>query len=132
MKRTFFISLLLVSIFLISNEGLATLSSNCQDYACSTTGYHYGEVFFNDTDCVELCYNDFEVDINSPFFSGRLYPVTGSKYLLGTTYDPTYLWSGCSVEKRGRSVIVKVSYIQDDDGNVIVHNCTPCDRCCTP
>jgi hypothetical protein len=133
MKRTFFISLLLVNIFLIGSAGvaLADFCSVYQEYKCSVTGYHEGEIDFTDTDCLELCYDDgFQVDIYSPYFYGYLYPATGSKNLLGTCYDYEYDWTGCSVEKRGRSIIVKVSYIQEGDGYVVIHKCTPCNNCC--
>ena len=121
-----------LGIFFMGTDGIA-LTSNiaCQDYECSVTGYQDGEVDFIDTDCLELCFDDgFEVDIYSPFFYGYLYPATGSKNLLGTCYDYTYSWTGCSVERRGRSITVKLSYIQEDDGYVVIHKCTPCDGCC--
>jgi hypothetical protein len=132
MKKVFVVSLLLVSIFLIGSSGKALARClDYQEYECSVTGYQDGEVDFIDTDCLELCFDDgFEVDIYSPFFYGYLYPATGSKNLLGTCYDYTYSWTGCSVERRGRSITVKLSYIQEDDGYVVIHKCTPCDGCC--
>jgi hypothetical protein len=134
MKKVFVVLLILVSIFLIGNAGKALARClDYQDYECTVTGYQYGEVDFTDTDCVELCYDDgFEVYINTPFFYGYLYPATGSKNLLGTCYDYEYDWTGCSVESRGRSIIVKLSYIQEDDGYVVIYKCTPCDGCCIP
>jgi hypothetical protein len=134
MKKAFVISLLLVSIFLIGSAGVAWAPPppcmDYQEYQCSVIGTQYGEVDFVDTDCVALCYDGFEADIYSPFFYGYLYPATGSKNLLGTAYDYSYGWTGCSVERNGRSITVKVSYIQEDDGYVVIHTCTPCDNCC--
>ena len=134
MKKIFLVSLLLAGIFLIGSS--ATAMAQCmdyQDYQCSVVGTQYGELDFFDTDCVSLCYDDgFEVDIISPFFYGYLYPVAGSKNLLGTAYDYSFGWTGCSVEGKGRSITVKVSYIQDDDGYVVTHTCTPCNNCCRP
>jgi hypothetical protein len=121
-----------LGIFFMGTDGIAQINNvACQDYECSVTGTQYGEAAFTSNDCVGLCYDDgFEVDIYSPFFYGYLYPVTGSKYLLGTAYDYKFGWTGCYVERNGRSIIVKVSYIEDDDGYVVIHKCTPCDGCC--
>src|SRR4030042_3070681 len=131
MKKVFLVSLLLLGVFLISSSGVALAQCmDWQEYQCSVIGTQYGEVDFIDTDCLALCFDDvFEVDIYSPFFYGYLYPATGSKNLLGTAYDYEFGWTGCSVERRGRSIISKVSYIPEDDGYVVIHKCTPCDGC---
>ena len=132
MKKVFFVSLLLVSIFLIGNaEFAAAQCSDYQDYQCTGTVTQYGEIVEIFNDCVELCYfDDGVVGIYKEFGSGYLYPVTGSKNLLGTYYDYTYYWTGCSVEFKGKSIISKFAYIEDDSGYVVTDKCKPCNDCC--
>jgi hypothetical protein len=137
MKKVFFVSLLLVSIFLIGNAELASAGccTNYQDYYC--TGITSEDGYIDDTweDCAELCYDDgFEVYINDfagwDEYYGYLYPAPDNKHLLGTFYDYTYGWGGLSVEFKGRSMIVNFTWIQNDDGYVAKAKCTPCNDCC--
>ena len=136
MKKVFVVSLLLVSAFLICSSGKALARClDYQEYECSVTGYQDGEVDFIDTDCLELCFDDgFEVDINSSEggFTCYLYPATGSKYLLGTADTIGSGWGGCSVERRGRSIKIKLTLIQQGIGQEVILNCKPCDGCCGP
>jgi hypothetical protein len=135
MKKVFVVSLLLVSIFLIDSSGEAFLTDGCQEYQCSTIEGQHGEVYYYGEACVELC-PDYPAypNVLSGFLSGDwidcyLYPATGLKYLLGTA-DTNYGWGGCSVEKRGRSMTAKITYIQEGEGYVDIIKCTPCDDCC--
>ena len=132
MKKVLFISLLLIAVFLIGSAGVASaLCSNFQDYTCKATEYHDGKLVSRWVNCVELCYdNPFYVSIESPCFEGTLYPALDYDNLLGTA-DACGL-SGCSVERNGRSIGVKLSYIEEDEGFVDVYNCTPCNDCCRP
>jgi hypothetical protein len=113
-----------VSAFIIGNSGKAW--APCLDYRsyeCTHTAYHYGEVYDLGPTCVGLCYDDgFEVDVYGGWFSCYLYPIN-SKNLLGTA-NTNYEWAGCSVEKRGRSLTARLSYIQEGDGYVDVFKCT--------
>jgi hypothetical protein len=123
-------------IFLMGSDGIAQINNivcnNLQDYTCTGSEYLEGETFDSGTTCVKLCYdNGFEVNIFSSLeLYGFLYPATGSKNLLGTALT-TMGWAGCSVEKRGRSIIVNLTFIQDDSGAVVILKCTPCDGCCS-
>ena len=137
MKKVVLVSLLLAGIFLIGSSGTAMAQCiDYQDYACDYIGSSYGGGLVIGTDCVTLCYDDgFEVGIDNyggyDELYGFLYPATDNKNLLGTCYD--YLsstWAGCSVEFKGRSIIFKISWIQDGYGWVGVEHCTPCNGCC--
>lgn len=139
MKKVVFISLLLVSAFIIASSGVAwappPLCTNYQDYECTTIGMQYGEFMGSESTCVKLC-TDYPSDapydyLYGDWFTCYLYPATGSKYLLGTAYTAAG-WGGCSVERRGRSITAKVTLIQQDTGQVVILNCKPCDNCCGP
>ena len=131
MKKVVFVSLLLASIFLIGSSGVA-LAGGCQDYKCSGVEMQYGEVSNIYTTEVELCLSKFDADLYGYWFDCELYPVAGAgsstKNLLGTG-DTEYEWAGCSVERRGRSIAVILTYIQEDEGYVDKFNCTLCDDC---
>ena len=137
MKKILLVSLLLAGIFLIGSSGVALAQCiDYQDYYCNWIGKQYGEIYGIDTDCVTLCYDDgFEVGIDNfggfGEFYGYLYPAKDNKHLLGTCYDFLgYGWTGCSVETKGSSRLVNLSYIQDGNGYVLQWNCTPCNNCC--
>jgi len=125
MKKVFIVSLLLVSIFLISNAEVA--SAQCMDYhsyECTIAQTQYGEITNTFNTCVGLCYDDgFEV-VAYGWFTAYLYPATDNRHLLGTANSANG-WAGCSVEFKGRSLIGKLSYIQDDGGYVDIFKCTP-------
>ena len=76
MKKVLFISLLLVSAFLICSSGAALAQcTHYQDYACTLYESEYGQTYDFSDSCVELCYDDgFEVIISSFWFTGYLYP----------------------------------------------------------
>jgi hypothetical protein len=136
MKKGFLISLLLVCAFLIGNTGkaLADFCSVYQEYECTYIDMQYGYVYGTGPDCIELCYdNGFEVNAYSlmyDWFSGYLYPTPGSKNLLGTADIVDEGWAGCSVEKRGRSMIMRFTYIQYGGGYVTIERCKACNDCC--
>jgi hypothetical protein len=125
-------------IFLMGADGIAVTSNiACQDYECTTTETQYGEVNNHAGACMELCPNyPAYPNVLSGLLFGYwiecyLYPATGSKNLLGTA-NTAYGWAGCSVERRGRSLTGKLSYIQEDEGYVDIIKCLPCNGCCTP
>ena len=126
MRRVILVSLLLVSLFLIGNAEMAL--AQCMDYRsyeCTHTEKQYGEITYMGTECVGLCYDDeFQVDVYGSCFECYLYPATDLKYLLGTA-DTCAGWSGCSVEFKGRSIIVNVTNVQDDNGYEHLYKCTP-------
>jgi hypothetical protein len=132
MKKVFVVSLLLVSIFLIGNAGVAVAQCNdYEQYSCTGILTQYGEIVASDNDsCIFLCLDNFEIDLYYDYFQCYLYPAPDSKHLLGTAYDPAFGWAGCSVDRRGRTITTKVTYIQDDDGYEGIVNCTPCNDCC--
>jgi hypothetical protein len=106
-----------------------------EQYSCTYTTMIEGEVVKSGEGCVDyLCIDDFEVDINSSEggFTCYLYPATGSKYLLGTADTIGSGWGGCSVERRGRSIKIKLTLIQQGIGQEVILNCKPCDGCCGP
>jgi hypothetical protein len=123
-------------IFFTGNDGIA-LTSNMisQDYQCTYTAYQYGEVDEIGTNCVRLSPSylslSYPTYLDDGWFNCILYPATGSKNLLGTA-STAYGWAGCSVERRGRSLTVKLSYIKEDEGYVDIIKCLPCNGCCTP
>ena len=131
MKKVFLVCLLLVGIFLIGSSGKALAA--CMDYRsyeCTHTETQYGKITYMGTECVGLCYDDgFEVDVYGNCFVCYLYPATDSKYLLGTA-NTCAGWSGCSVEFKGRSIIVKATNVQDDDGYEHLYKCTPTNVVC--
>jgi hypothetical protein len=121
-------------IFLMGADGIAQINnivcSNYQDYQCTGSAYENGETVENGTTCVKLCYdNEFEVNIAGEGVYGFLYPATGSKNLLGTAFT-SMGWAGCSVDRRGRTIIVNFTLIQSGSGAVLTLKCTPCDGCC--
>ena len=137
MKKVLFISLLLVSAFLICSSGLALAQcSNYQDYTCTIMGREYGQFYEMFPDCLELCYDDgFEVYFNDfagvDCIEGDLYPAPDNKHLLGTVYDYCdWGWGGCSFEFKGKTIIAQFSWIQDDNGWGDKATCTPCNGCC--
>ena len=136
MKKVVLVSLLLAGIFLIGSSGTAMAQCiDYQDYACDWIETQYGEMFDHDTDCVTLCYDDgFEVGIDDfggyDVFYGYLYPATDNKNLLGTFYGYYLGWGGCSVETKGRSIIITNTSIQDHNGWAVKFDCTPCNGCC--
>jgi len=132
MKKVFVVSLLLVSIFLIGNAGVASAQcTNYQDYECNYTVYQYGQISAIGFDCIELCFDDgFEVYATDyDWFEGWLYPATGSKNLLGAAYTGEG-WAGFSMDFKGRSMTYRFSFIQGDAGYTETAKCKPCDDCC--
>jgi hypothetical protein len=135
MKKVFFISLLLVSAFIIGSSGVAwappPLCTNYQDYECNYTYYVEGKTNYIDTDCLKICYDkNFEVDVYGDCFTCYLYPATGSKNLLGIG-DTCGGMAGCSVEFKGRSIITKVTFVEySPPGLENISRCTPCNDCC--
>jgi hypothetical protein len=137
MKKTFFVSLLLISAFIVGSSGVAWAPPSCldyQDYECSYTIYCDGETSGGGSSwCIRLCFDDgFEVyatDFN--FYEGWLYPATGKKNLLGTAhiYDEYPGWAGYSVDFKGRALTYRFSYIQDGNGCVEVGKCKPSNNC---
>ena len=137
MKKILFISLLVVTVFLVGSSGVASAScTNYQDYSCPGNAWEFGMDNGSRSNCVEFCYDDgFSVGVyNIPvFFNGTLYPATSNEHLLGTFYDYDWMaWGGLSVDRKGRSIIVKLTEIEDGDGWVDIYNCTPCNNCCRP
>jgi hypothetical protein len=132
MKKVLFVSLLLVSIFLIGNAEVALAQCDYyQDYTCTVTRMHNGEVDSIFPDVVQLCYEGFDVYLYDLFcFECYLYPIN-QKNLLGTA-DTLWGWAGCSVEFSGRSITAKVTYVEEDAGNVSILKCKPCDNCFGP
>jgi hypothetical protein len=131
MKKIIIVSLLLVGILLIYNSGvaLADFCSVYQVYECTRTETQYGETTYTGTECVELCYdNGFEVNAEGNCFFCYLYPATGSKNLLGTATTCAG-WAGCSVEFKGRSIIIKVTLIQSNNGSEEIYQCKPNNNC---
>jgi len=131
MTKVFFVSLLLASIFLIVNAELsAAQCENYQDYQCAGSATAYGEIVHIEDTCVELCLDSqYPYYLDGYWFTGYLYPVTGSKSLLGTA-SSYFGWAGCSVEFHGRSMTTRLSYIDNDSGQVATLKCAPCDNCC--
>ena len=107
MKKVFVVSLLLVSIFLIGNAEVALAQCDLlQDYRCTVTRTQYGVVDSIFPDCVQLCYDGFDVYFYDPFcFYCYLYPV-GLKSLVGTANT---LWgqAGCFVKTKGKKLIAQ-------------------------
>ena len=125
-----------LGIFFMGTDGIAQINNvACQDYECTTAEAQYGEVDYYGEACVELCPNyPAYPNVLSGLLFGYwiecyLYPATGSKNLLGTA-NTTYGWGGCSVERRGRSITAKLTYIQEGEGYVDTLKCTPCNDCC--
>jgi hypothetical protein len=112
--------------------GIALAVAVCQDYQdyqCTGTEYEYGEVTEIYDTCVELCLgSQYPLYLYGGWFYGYLYPIN-SKNFLGTA-DTYYEWAGCSVEHSGKSIKVKLSYIQEDEGYVDIFRCKPCNNCC--
>ena len=138
MKKVLFISLLLVAVFLIGSAGVASAQCNFQqDYTCKVHVYKNGELSPATPypDCVRLCYEDFAVDIDDlggeDFWGCTLYPALDYQNLLGLL-DSEDGPGGCSVEfPSRRSITVKLTFIEEDEGYVDVYNCTPCNNCCS-
>jgi hypothetical protein len=124
-------------IFFMGADGIAQVDNiiivcnNFQDYECNYIVYQYGQIDGGGSDCVELCYDGFEVfAYDSDFFAGLLYPATGSKNLLGTAYTGVG-WAGFSMDFRGRSMSYRFSFVGDGSGYTETGKCTPCDDCCS-
>ena len=137
MKKVLFLSLLLVAVFLIGSSGVAVGACiDYQDYTCKAHVYQNGE--FEEPpfpDCVRLCYEDFAVDVNDEggedFWGCISYPALDYENLLGS-FDSEFKSGGCSVEfSSRRSITVKLTFIEEDEGYVDVYNCTPCNNCCS-
>ena len=137
MKKIFLISLLLISAFLIGSAGVAWAPPppciDYQDYACTYSYSEEGMTDVVDTDCLTMCYdNGFEVVVYGDCYTCYLYPVTGSRYLLGTA-NTCGGWAGCSVERRARSLTTKVTFIEYNmvvPGLEYTNKCIPCNDCC--
>ena len=127
---TAFLALLLISPFVITNSVLAACPDE-QQYSCSFITLWEGEVVLMGESCASLCADDFQETLDSPDggFTCYLYPID-PKHLLGTAYTAVG-WGGCSVERRGRSLTVAFSCIQQDAGQVVTLDCTPCSDCCS-
>jgi len=135
MKKEFVVSLLLVSVFLIGNAEMALAQcmgpDDYDEYCCDGIVREDGEVQYTTSDvCMALCDDDpFLLEISSDYYGGHLYPATDTGHYLGTV-DSYFGWGGCSVEfKRRGQVLVKLTWIQDDDGWVTAFNCKP-GNCC--
>ena len=117
-------------IFFMGTDGIAQINNMaCQEYQCEGTGMLEGEVIGTEPTCVELCQDDFDAILYGYWFGCYLYPAANQKHLMGTA--STYIgWAGCSVERKGTSIIAHVSYIQDGYGYVELFKCTPCNNCC--
>ena len=126
----FVISLLVVNAFLICSSGTALAQCEyLQDYTCTVTKMQDGELDSIFTDCMELCYDGFNVYFYDAFcVDCLLYPIDGKNFM--GTAATLWGWAGCSVELNGRSLTAKVTFIQDDDGYVDIIRCTPCNDCC--
>ena len=129
MKKVFFVSLLLVSLFLIGSSGVAS-AQECTDYECSWITTCDGEVDSIDYGwCIELCTDGFEFYATDyDWYEAWLYPAPDDKHLLGTA-DTDYDWAGYSIEFKGRSLIGIFSFIQEDEGCVEVDHCVPSTNC---
>jgi hypothetical protein len=118
-------------VFFMGTEGIAQINNMaCQQYQCDGIGTMEGEVIAAEPTCVELCQDDFYSVLYGGWFDCYLYPATDPRHRLGTAY--TYMgWAGCSMERKGVSIIANVSYIQDGFGYVELFKCTPCNNCCS-
>jgi len=135
MKKVFIVSLLLISIFLIGSTEMAFAQWTL--YCCDGMVREDGEVQYTTSDSCMGLYDDgsFEVGIDMlgsviDTYGGTLYPAPDSKHLLGTIEGIAFGWGGCSVEFKGVQALVKITWVQDDNGWVTTYTCTPSNNCC--
>ena len=131
--KSYLFTVSLVLFFLgalvMTNNVLAACTNN-QQYSCYGILTYDGEIVADDDDsCIYLCLDNFEVDLYYDYFHCYLFP-TDSKHMLGTVYDPAFHWGGCSVERRGGTLITKVTYVENGEGYIGIVKCKPCNDCC--
>ena len=132
MKKVLFISLLLVSAFLISSTGVASAQcTSTQDYRCTVTETYWGEYVDTWTDTVQICYDDaydagiWDYDYEDDFYC-YVYPATDLKHWVGTDL---YYYGGCYAEFQGKSMILQVTDTYYNYGHVYTYRCIPCNGC---
>jgi hypothetical protein len=108
------------------------LADDCISYSCTGITTQHGDIIKKFYPCVDLCADDFEVNLIGIGFFCYLYPIDSnhSKRLLGTVYTDNG-WGGCSVELGGK-ITIKLTLIQENEGLVVTLRCKPCDNCCGP
>src|SRR4030043_1487692 len=124
MKKVFVVSLLLVSIFLISNAEANLVTDECQCYQC-TVKYSYGQVIsWEDTDNVQMCISENGTARISGFNwycdLGGSSLFLSKKNFVGLGYAQWSLGQGCSVQLRGRSMTID---LYDEYGGMTQFRC---------
>ena len=132
MKKVFVISLILVSIFFISNAEALLLSSECKCYQC-TVKYSVGQVIsWNDTDNVQMCISEDgtarTTGSNLPWYCdlGGKMLFSDKKDFVGLGYAQWSQSQGCSVELRGRSMTID---LYDNYGGMTQFRCEQGGEC---
>jgi hypothetical protein len=111
MKKVFFISLLLVSIFLISNAAIAVLPADggCHYYLCNGTHLCSDGLSIKWTEeCVEICTDEGRAGAEGEWWEcnlgGRSLFASNKNFTgFGVSSEGTL---GCSITLRGRSMTV--------------------------
>jgi len=133
MRKSYLFTVLLILLFigtLVMTNNAWAVPMNCQDYQCTGTYSQYGVVISTYDTCVELCTGGDPYNLYGLWFFGYLYPID-SKNFLGTASSVDG-WAGCSVERKGRTITVQLTYMQQDNGYIDIIRCTPCNDCCEP
>ena len=129
-KRYLFAGSLLL-LFLVTLAMTTNVFAKCQDsreFNCTVTETCSGEIVDIYEECVNLCINDDSASLSSGHFYFTL-KFLNSKNLLGT--DTYYPVGGCSVNFKGRSMIVDYIPLIGATGCKYHFQCTPCDGCCS-
>ena len=132
MKKVFVISLILVSIFLISNAEAGSVTSECKCYQCAVK-YSVGQVIsWEDTDNVQMCISEDgyagTTGSNLPWYCdlGGRSLFSSKKDFLGLGYAQWSQGQGCSVQLRGRSMTID---LYDSYGGMTQFRCVQGSEC---
>jgi hypothetical protein len=132
MKKVFFVSLLLVSIFLIGSSGKAFANGECQWYQCSGKYLCLDGESGEWEDCVEICIDEGSARIGSPYWFGcdlgGISLFGSNKNFVGVG-DSTEGLLGCSVSLRGRSMTVDLYEIESIPPCLDQLKCVKNDEC---
>jgi hypothetical protein len=120
--------LLFLGTLIMTNNVLAGVCPDLRQFNCTVTETCSGEIVNIYEECFNLCINDDSASLSSVNFYFNL-KFLNSKNLLGTdTYSPV---GGCSVNFKGRSMIVDYIPLIGATGCKYHFQCTPCDGCCS-
>jgi len=120
----------LILLFLVTLAMTTNVFAVCQDsrdFNCTVTETCSGEIVSTYEECFNLCIFDDSASLSSGCFNFNL-KFLNSKNLLGI--DANYPVGGCSVNFKGRSMIIDYMPLNVSTGCRFHFQCKPCDGCC--